>query len=676
VSYHPGESVSFIWSVADLLRGAYKAHDYGKVILPFVVVRRLDQALAPTKEQVLARVELLDEQGIDNRAPVLRKAAGQSFYNVSLLTFERLLDDEGHVADNLRAYLRGFSAGARDIVEKFDFDKQIDKLVDRGLLYRVIARFCDIDLSPGRLSNTDMGYIFEELIRRFAEQSNETAGEHFTPREVVRLMVDLLFLPDGDVLTQAGRIVTMYDAAAGTGGMLSVADEHLRSMNSQARLVPHGQELNDESYAICKADMLIKGQNADNIAFGNSFTEDAFPRSTFDYLIANPPYGVDWSGYAQQIVREHEQKGFDGRFGPGLPSKSDGQLLFVLHKLSKMKPYDSVTGEGGSRMAIVLNGSPLFSGQPGGGESEIRRWMIENDLLEAVIGLPDQLFYNTGIHTYVLVLTNRKPPERAGLVQLIDAREMWVRTRQALGEKRKALSAAHIDEIVRLYGDMAESDTSRLVPNEHFGFRRVVIERPKRARYEGGPVAVERLRDDDRWTPDNVRKADADRADDVIAAVEAAVKDLPEDGVTLTEAANTLKQSSEWKGLLKKAKDAALNAISVDDPLAATLKDPKGRPVADPDLRGQETIPLPDGFDPDDDTVDVLRVGVGEHVAAEVLRHSPEVWVDHSKTKVGYEIPFTRIFYRYTPPRPLEEIDAEIREVEKEILSLLREVSE
>jgi type I restriction enzyme M protein len=665
-TYSHGEAVGLIWAIADLLRGTYKAHDYGRVILPLVVLRRLDAALADTREAVLARDAELAGMGVENREPVLRAASGRSFYSTSPMTFDRLLDDEDNVAANLRASIEGFSANARDVVERFGFDVQIDKLAGAGLLYPVLARFTDLDLHPDRVSNTDMGSIFEELIRRFAEQSNETAGEHFTPREVISLMVELLFAHDWERLREPGAIVTIYDPAAGTGGMLSVAEEHLRRRNGRARLVPHAQELNDESYAICKADLLIKGQDAENVAFGNSFTADAFPGRRFDYCIANPPYGVDWKGYAAPIEREHRDLGEDGRFGPGLPAKSDGQLLFLLHMLAKTR----------GRMAIIMNGSPLFAGAPGGGESEIRRHVIEHDLLDAVVALPDQLFYNTGISTYVWILTTEKRPERAGTVQLIDGRDGFRKMRKSLGNKRNELGEDHIAALVGMYLDPdADPERSRVLPNDAFGFRRVTIERPRRARYEGGTAAVERLLQDPEWSVANVRRSDAPHAEDVLAGVEAAVADLPAEGLTVAEALAQVRGTSELGSLLKKAADAVGRALSVDDPEAPVVRDAKGRPVPDPDLRGQETVPLPDDYDPTDDRVDWLREGVDEHVEAEVLPHAPDAWADHSKTKLGYEIPLTRIFYRYVPPRPLEEIDADLRKVEAEILDLLGQVT-
>ncbi len=398
--------VAFIWQIANQLRGAYKGHDYGKVILPFVVLRRLDCALEDTKDAVLTRAAFLPAD-LENRDPVLNKAAGYKFHNASKFTFEKLLGDEANVATNLQAYVQGFSANVVDIVEKFDLDQTIAKLQERNLLYGIVSKFADLDLHPDEVSSSDMGDIYEELIRKFAEQSNETAGEHFTPRDAIELMVQLLFATDGDHLARPGTIVDMYDPACGTGGMLALADEHLHRMNSSARLVPHGQEWNDESYAICKSDMLIKGHDASNIAFGNTFTEDAFPAKRFDYVIANPPYGLEWDGYAKAIRKEHNELGFHGRFGPGLPTVKDGQLLFVLHMISKMKPCDAAAGRGGSRVAVVLNGSPLFSGQAGGGESEIRRWIIENDLLERPSS--DSALSTSDTHGHCAAARRRRP---------------------------------------------------------------------------------------------------------------------------------------------------------------------------------------------------------------------------------------------------------------------------
>ena len=470
---------AFIWSVADLLRGVYKQSEYGRVILPLTVLRRLDCVLEPTKADVLERLEELPVT-LRNREPLLEQAAGQSFFNTSRHTFATLLGDPDNVAGNLRNYIARFSESARDIVEKFNFDVQIDRLDAHNLLYLVVAKFADIDLSPETVSNLEMGYLYEELIRKFSELSNETAGEHFTPREVIRLMVNLLFVDDNELLTRPGIVKTLLDPACGTGGMLSVAEDHLRRLNPQARLKVFGQEVNAETYATCRADMLIKGQEASNIRFGNSFDDDQHQGERFDYLLANPPFGVEWKMVAATIRDEHAIQGFAGRFGAGLPRINDGSFLFLQHMISKMKRPE----EGGARLAIVFNGSPQFTGGAGSGESEIRRWIIENDMLEAVVALPDQLFYNTGISTYFWVVTNRKAPKRRGKVQLINARESFTKMRKSLGQKRKEISVVQIDDITRLYGAFEEGPRVKIFPNESFGFLRITVERPLRLRWE------------------------------------------------------------------------------------------------------------------------------------------------------------------------------------------------
>ena len=443
---------SFIWAVADLLRGDYKQSDYGKVILPFTVLRRLDCVLDSTKPAVLAELAAKEKLGV-NPAPFLSRITGRQFFNASPLDLKKLLGDPTHVATNLFAYIQGFSPEVRDIFEHFEFQTQIERLSKAGLLYQVTEKFCQIDLHPDKVSNADMGTVFEELIRKFAELSNETAGEHFTPREVIRLMVNLLFVEDDEVLAKPGVVRTLYDPTAGTGGMLSVAGEYLHEHNPKASLAVYGQELNPESYAICKADMLIKGQDVANIVFGNTLSDDGHPTKTFDYMLSNPPFGVEWKKVEREVRKEHQDKGFAGRFGPGLPRVSDGSMLFLLHLISKMRPAT----EGGSRFGIVLNGSPLFTGGAGSGESEIRRYVLENDLLEAIVGLPTDMFYNTGIATYVWILSNRKPAARKGKVQLIDASGMWQKMRKSLGQKRKELSDAHIDRITRLFGHFEEA---------------------------------------------------------------------------------------------------------------------------------------------------------------------------------------------------------------------------
>ncbi len=568
---------SFIWAVADLLRGDYRQSEYGKVILPFTVLRRLDCVLEPTKEAVLAEKGKREKAGL-NPEPFLLKKAGQHFYNTSPLDIKKLMGDQDHIGENLRAYMQAFSPAVRDIFESFDFHTQIDRLDKNGLLYLVTEKFANIDLHPNVVSNAQMGTVFEELIRKFAELSNETAGEHFTPREVIRLMVNLLFIEDDDALTKPGVVRSIYDPTAGTGGMLSVAGEHLAALNPDARLVEYGQELNAESYAICKADMLIKGQDITNIIFGNTLSNDGLPGKHFDYMLSNPPFGVEWKKIQKEIVKEAEQMGFDGRFGPGLPRVSDGSLLFLLHLIAKMRP----AVDGASRFGIVLNGSPLFTGGAGSGESEIRRYVLENDLVEAIIGLPTDMFYNTGISTYVWIVSNRKPKTRKGKVQLIDASSFWQKMRKSLGSKRKELSPEHIEDITRLFGNFEESTRdgvpiSRIFNNEDFGYRTITVERPLRD--EGGKVVL------------------------------------------------------GTKGKIK------------------------GKPMPDSSLRDTENVPLSEN--------------VESYFEREVLPHAPDAWVDDAKTKVGYEIPFNRHFYVFKPPRPLSEIDAELKGVTDRILKMI-----
>jgi type I restriction enzyme M protein len=572
---------SFLWSVADLLRGDFKQSDYGKVILPFTVLRRLDCVLERTKPRVLAELAKRQRTGV-NPEPFLVKESDQLFYNTSPLDLKTLMGDQDHIAENLRAYLQAFSPTVRDIFERFDFHTQIDKLDKAGLLYLVTEKFAGIDLHPDVVSNAQMGAVFEELIRKFAELSNETAGEHFTPREVIRLMVNLIFIEDDDALTKPGVVRSLYDPTAGTGGMLSVAGEHLASLNPDARLVMYGQELNDESYAICKADMLIKGQDVANIIAGNTLSADGLQFKKFDYMLSNPPFGVEWKKIEKDVRKEAEQQGYNGRFGPGLPRVSDGSLLFLLHLTSKMRP----AVDGGSRFGIVLNGSPLFTGGAGSGESEIRRYVLENDLLEAIIALPTDMFYNTGISTYVWIVSNRKPAPRKGLVQLIDASGMWQKMRKSLGSKRKELSAAHIDDITRIFGNF-ESVTrdgvpiSRIFKNADFGYRSITVERPER--------------------------------------------------------------------------DEHSNVV------LATKGKTKGQPVPDSALRDTENVPLSED--------------VNDYFAREVLPHAADAWIDHDKTKVGYEIPFNRHFYVFKPPRPLAEIDAELKQVTDRILKMIEGLS-
>lgn len=568
---------SFIWSVADLLRGDYRQSEYGKVILPFTVLRRLDCVLEATKPAVLAELEKREKAKL-NPEPFLLKASGQLFFNTSPLDMKKLMGDQDHIRENLFAYIQAFSPAARDIFECFDFHTQVDRLAKAKLLYLVTEKFATIDLHPEAVSNAQMGLVFEELIRKFAELSNETAGEHFTPREVIRLMVNLLFIEDDEALTKPGIVRSMYDPTAGTGGMLSVAEEYLKTLNPNSRLVMYGQELNGESYAICKADLLIKGQDIGNIIHGNTLSNDGLMGKQFDYMLSNPPFGVEWKKIEKEISQEHEQQGFNGRFGPGLPRVNDGSLLFLLHILSKMRPAK----DGGSRFGIVLNGSPLFTGGAGSGESEIRRYVLENDLVEAIIGLPTDMFYNTGISTYVWILSNRKPEQRKGKLQLIDASGFWQKMRKSLGSKRKELSDEHIAEITRLFGEYREVardgvPLSRIFKNADFGYRTITVERP--------------LRDD---------------SGNIVLGT---------------------------KGKLK------------------------GKPQPDSNLRDTENVPLSED--------------VETYFEREVLPHAPDAWIDHEKTKIGYEIPFNRHFYVFKPPRELAEIDAELKGVTDRILTMI-----
>jgi type I restriction enzyme M protein len=653
----------FIWSVADLLRGDYKQSEYGKVILPLTVLRRMDCVLEPTKAAVVSRAEKLKARSIENVEPVLCSVAGQSFFNISPLDFHRLLQDAAHIAGNLRGYIAGFSPAARDVLEKFDFDVQITRLERADLLYLVVARFAEIDLHPDRVSNLEMGYLYEELIRRFSELSNETAGEHFTPREVIRLMVNLLFAEDDELLRDEGVVRTLFDPACGTGGMLSVAENHLRDLNPSARLEVFGQEVNEETYAICRSDMMVKGQDASHIVCGNSFSEDGHKGKTFDYLLANPPFGVEWKKVERVIRDESEKLGFRGRFGAGLPRINDGSLLFLQHMISKMKPPE----EGGSRLAIVFNGSPLFTGAAGSGESEIRRWIIENDWLEAVVALPDQLFYNTGISTYFWVVTNRKSKRRRGKVELVDAREYWTKMRKSLGDKRKELSEEQIAEVTQLYAGFTEGEKVKIFPNFAFGFQRITVERPLRLRYAVTEETLAAVAETKAW-----------------AKLDRGQQQKLEAHLTGLQGFSTVDRRAMDRrlGALPNGLDKAIwGAVSVTDPRAPVVTGPKGATQPDPDLRDNENVSLPEGGDPwEADPTKRLeasryRSAVDEYVAAEVLPYFPDAWVDHNKTKIGYEIPLTRQFYKYVPPRPLSEIDSEIKAIELEIQALLTGVT-
>ena len=570
---------SFIWSVADLLRGSYKQSDYGKVILPFTVLRRLDCILESTKEDVLKEFKKRTSEGVDP-TPFLTRIAKQSFYNSSPLDLNKALAQPAQLHQNLLSYINGFSSNVGDIFEKYEFDDQINKLANADILYLVTKKFSEIDLHPNVVSNGDMGSIFEELIRKFAELSNETAGEHFTPREVIRLMVDLLFHGDNEALSKPGVIRTLYDPTAGTGGMLSIAEEYLTGqggLNPDATLIVNGQELNPESYAICKGDMLIKGQDVSNIKFGDTLKNDGHAGAKFDYGLSNPPFGVEWKKAEKEVKDEHLRLGMAGRFGPGLPRISDGSLLFLLHLINKMREPD----KGGGRIAIVLNGSPLFTGGAGSGESEIRKWIIEQDLLETIICLPTDMFYNTGISTYIWILSNHKTKERIGKIQLINASDFFQKMRKNLGSKRKELGDADIERIMKLYGSFENNDYSKIFDSKKFGYTTITIERPLRDEF--GNIVL------------------------------------------------------------------------------STKGKTKGKLQPDSNLRDTENIPL------------------GEDIEAyfnqEVLPYAPDAWIDHEKTKVGYELPFNRQFYVFNPPRPLSEIDVELKQTTDKILQMIQGLS-
>ncbi|MET4922733.1 class I SAM-dependent DNA methyltransferase [Streptomyces sp. PSRA5] len=681
------ELANHAWSVADLLRGDYKQSDYGKVILPFTVLRRLECVLAPTKDKVLEVAAQYEGKDM-NPDRFLRRAAGHSFYNTSSYTLKAIAGDPSHAAKHLTQYYGAFSPNAREVLERYDFAQQIKRLAAADLLYQVVGRFADLDLRPVKrdadgnvvldehgkpveiVANHQMGYIFEELIRRFAEQSNETAGEHFTPREVIRLMVNLLVAPDSDVLTLPGTVRTVMDPACGTGGMLSAADEHITAYNEDATVKVFGQELNPESWAICRSDMMIKGQDPENIKFGNSFSDDGHSGATFDYLLANPPFGVEWKKVKDAVEDEHERLGESGRFGAGLPRINDGSLLFLQHMISKMKPVDAA-GAGGSRIAVVFNGSPLFTGAAESGESKIRQWILENDWLEGIVALPDQLFYNTGISTYFWVLSNRKARDRRGKVVLLDARDYWRKMRKSLGDKRKELSNEHISEITKLYTEAlaiveaAEKDgvhdladragKIKIFRNEDFGYHRITVERPLKLRFE---VTEETLAAITASKP-------ITRATDAEAFAEALRPLVGKSWETKSDAWIDLKDAVVAAGLLWPTGapfgKALREAVGVRDP-GGEVQRIKGETEPDLELRDYESVPLEED--------------VEEYLRREVLPHVPDAWIDHSKTKVGYEIPFTRHFYVYKAPRPLAEIDGELKALETEIQALLGEVTE
>ena len=654
---------NLIWQIADLLRGPYRPPQYERVMLPLTVLRRFDCVLAPTKDKVLKEYERrkggkLNDDALDK---FLNKAADQRFHNHSPLDFEKLKGDPDHIEKHLASYIKGFSSNVRTIFDFFEFENEIERMREANILYLVVSKFCDVDLHPKAVPNDQMGLIFENLIRRFNELANETAGDHFTPREVIRLMVNILFINDDKLLATPGTVRKLLDPACGTGGMLAEAQNYLRDHHDEARLYVYGQDYNKRAFATAASDMLMKqvdhNGSGDNVRFGDSFTDDQFAGETFDYFITNPPFGVDWKKQQKDIQQEHDKRGFDGRFGSGLPRVNDGSLLFLQHMISKFEPVRPAERQHGSRLAIVFSGSPLFTGGAGSGESDIRRWIIENDWLEAIIALPEQMFYNTGIGTYVWIVTNRKEKRRKGKIRLLDARDVWTAggsedNKRSLGDKRRHITGSQINEIVKLYDRQTDGETSKTFDNADFGYTRVTVDRPLRLRYQ-------------MTTEDKARFLDAcPLLLDDVQAIDKNLGRKPEKdwNVIWSRIEDLLHaRKSSWK----KSEEALLRNVF-------TQKDAEAAPVAkgsrgkgyepDPDLRDFENVPLKDDID--------------TYFDGEVRPHMPDSWLDRSKDKVGYEINFNRHFYKYTPPRPLERIDAELKQAEEEIMRLLREVTE
>ena len=709
------EIVSFLWGVADLIRDTFKRGKYQDVILPLTVLRRLDCVLADTKKKVLERQGQLKGKGLEDLDAQLRRASGFAFYNTSRYDFEKLLADAPHLAANLRNYIAGFSPNMREVLDKFDFDNTISKLNDSGLLFQVLERFKNVDLHPDKIDNPTMGTIFEELIRKFNEALNENPGEHFTPRDVVHLMVDLMLAGDGDRIRRKGIVCTVCDPCCGSGGMLLITKEHVTiglrkngdllrpGINPAAEIHLFGQEVNPETWAVSKSDLFMKdptGRDADNIAFGSTLSNDRHAGRGFDYLIANPPYGKDWKRDEDAVRAEHEG-GASGRFAPGLPRISDGQLLFLLHMLAHAKEPK----EGGSRIAIIMNGSPLFTGDAGSGESEIRRFILEHDLLEALIALPEQLFYNTGISTYVWVVTNRKASSRKGKVQLIDASSFWVPMRKSLGDKRREIPPDRAEDIAKLLAAFRDGETrrimndgkdeevvvSRIFPNTRFGFRKITVERPLRLNFQAAPERVSRLEEEKGFQSlAQSKKKGAAAAKEqaegraLQEAIRVLVRGLPATTFRERDDFERALDAGARKAGLKlpaPARKAILSALSERDETAAICRDLDGNPEPDPELRDTESVPLPPGDDPLD--ADGLPTSVRAFFDREVKPHVPDAWIDTGKRDpkdgriglIGYEINFNRYFYRYTPPRPLEEIEAEIRAIEGDIMRMLAEVT-
>lgn len=645
----PKNLAGFIWSNAEILRGAYKPHEYGSLILPFTILRRLDCVLAPTKQAVL---EAIRKHPDDEAGVYAQRAGGYKFWNSSKFDFSNLAEDPRNLRANLLKYVEGFSENIEDIFTNFDFENIVDDLHKKDRLLLIFQKFQGIDLHPTTLSNADMGMVFEELIRRFAEMSNETAGEHFTPREVIRLMVELLLSPDSNALAKPGIVRTLYDPTAGTGGMLSIAEEHLKKLNPKARLTVFGQELNPESYSICKADMLIKGQSVDNIALGDTLKDDKVSGHKFDYCLANPPYGVEWKASKAAVEREHEDLGFQGRFGAGLPRISDGQLLFVQHMVSHLKPAKA-DGSGGGRIGVVSNGSALFTGGAGSGESDIRGWMLKNDFVEAIVALPDQMFYNTPINTYIWILTNRKEPERKGKVQLIDAGGFFHKLRKGFGDKRNELGTEDIAKIGVLYGEFKENKFSKIFRNEEFSFQQITVERPLKQNYVASADRLARIDGTNilgKMSPDQ------------LGALKTALLGV---GGGLSRNRRTFRsgiaKALEKAGLsIKEAQiEKLVDLLAQSDPKGELVCSADGKPLPDTELRDIEIVPF--GRE------------IREYFKSEVQPHIKDAWISDEPPVVGYEIPFIRHFYKYQPPRDLKEIDADLVTVTREISQLLAE---
>jgi len=669
--------VNFIWSIAELLRDSFKRSKYQDVILPLTVLRRIDCVLEPTKDKVLKTAAKLKSK-LENLSPQLCKASGFAFYNTSLYTFERLLDDAPNLALNLRNYINGFSDNMREVLEKFDFDNTINKLDEAGLLFLVMERFKNIDLHPDKVSNLEMGYIFEDLIRRFNEAMNENPGEHFTPREVIELMASLLISKDADILSRNHIIRTVYDPCCGSGGMLTIAKNKIFGINPNADIHLFGQEVNPETFAVCKSDLYMKsadGRDAENIAFGSTLSNDRHAGNRFDYLLTNPPFGKEWKMDKDAVEREAE-RGYAGRFGAGLPRISDGQLLFLQHMLGRMKyPKD-----GGSRVAIVMNGSPLFTGDAGSGESEIRRWILESDYLEAIIALPEQLFYNTGIATYVWVLTNRKEEKRKNKVQLINATGFWTPMRKSLGDKRRQISKDQISEITAIHSAFSEGEFCKVFDTSAFGYRKITVERPLRLNFRAIPERIERLLREKAFinlavsrkkNAEQKAKEEADgrkQQEAMLDALDTMPDTLFKDRPSFEKALDKAVKDAGLK-LNAALRKAILSALSERDETAEICLDKDGYPEPDSELRDTENVPL--------------KEDINAFFDREVKPHVPDAWIniairDHKDGeigKVGYKINLNRYFYKYQPPRPLEEIEADIKAIEKEIIEMLKEVA-